>query len=182
MLLLVVVVVVLARAGSYRKIKKKKLEGGWGGGRSASPPMHSLCRKMKKKLEGGWGEGAAPEEDEEEEEEEKEEDDHHDHHNNHHHDNNNNNNNNNRSEYCIPTAGRPKGLHEGQPTAGTLSKHNGRHKLFNLSSVPTLADQRASTRVSLQPALSASTTVGTKDRSTAFQANTKSFREREPKK
>ena len=27
---------------------------------------------------------------------------------------------------CIPTVGRPEGLHEGQPTAGTLSKHNGR--------------------------------------------------------
>ena len=37
-------------------------------------------------------------------------------------------------------------------------------------------------RVSLQPALSANTTVGTKDRRSAFQASTKSFREREPKK
>ena len=29
---------------------------------------------------------------------------------------------------CIPTVGRPEGLHEGQPTAGTLSKHNGQHQ------------------------------------------------------
>ena len=36
-------------------------------------------------------------------------------------------------------------------------------------------------RLSLQPALSASTKVGTKDRSTTFQANTKSFREGEQK-
>ena len=54
--------------------------------------------------------------------------------------------------------------------------------LLQSTAFPQPAGQKVCMRVSLQPALSANTTVGTKDRSTAFQASTKSFREREQKK
>ena len=54
--------------------------------------------------------------------------------------------------------------------------------LLQSTALPQPAGQKVCIRVSLQPALSANTTVGTKDRSTAFQASTKSFREREQKK
>ena len=54
--------------------------------------------------------------------------------------------------------------------------------LLQSTAFPQPAGQKVCMRVSLQPALSANTTVGTKDRGTAFQASTKSFREREQKK
>ena len=54
--------------------------------------------------------------------------------------------------------------------------------LLQSTAFPQPAGQNVCTRVSLQPALSANTTVGTKDRSTAFQASAKSFRVREQKK
>ena len=53
--------------------------------------------------------------------------------------------------------------------------------LLQSTAFPQPAGQKVCMRVSLQPALSANTTIGTKDRSTAFQASTKSFREREQK-
>jgi len=54
--------------------------------------------------------------------------------------------------------------------------------LLQSTAFPQPAGRKVCMRVSLQPALSANTTVGTKDRSTAFQASTKSFRERQQKK